>query len=33
LVVGDIVLDVFTEEVAAVQIVNGDVEKALILGI
>jgi hypothetical protein len=33
LVVGDIVLDVFTEEVTAVQIVNGYVEKALILGI
>jgi hypothetical protein len=31
LVVGDVELDVFAEEVAAVEVVNGDVEEALVL--
>jgi hypothetical protein len=33
LVVGDVVLDVLAKEVAAVEVVDGDVEEALILGI
>jgi hypothetical protein len=33
LVVGDVVLDVFAKEVAAVEVVDGDVEEALVLGI
>jgi hypothetical protein len=31
LVVGDVELDVFAEEVTAVEVVNGDVEEALVL--
>ena len=33
LVVGDVELDVFTEEVATVKVVNGDIEEALVLGV
>lgn len=33
LVVGNVELDVFAEEVAAIQVVDGDVEEALVLGI
>jgi hypothetical protein len=33
LVVGDVELDVFTEQVAAVEVVDGDVEEALVLGV
>jgi hypothetical protein len=33
LVVGDVELDVFAEEVAAVEVVDGDIEEALVLGV
>lgn len=33
LVVGDVELDVFAEKVAAVEVVDGDVEEALVLGV
>lgn len=33
LVVGDVELDVLAKEVAAVEVVHGDVEEALVLGV
>jgi hypothetical protein len=33
LVVGDVELDVLAQEVAAIQVVDGDVEEALVLGV
>lgn len=33
LVVGDVELDVFAQQVAAVEVVDGDIEEALVLGV